>query len=239
MTKKRELTLSFPLVFPILSTTLYPTAEIVTFNMSSSIVTEMQRTFMHLRVPMDPLPPAGQLVAGPQQCTCYRCKPNLYRTHRPNPGTFKIGQHDYYALATHAVAWFTVPVVIEPRDVPSGLYEPRVLQAGQQVQLGARDVWRRLQQEFRFLRDYLTSGALTKFIAEKIVPYAMGIFDMVFFLGAFCPRNDRRNPAHRLQLRVLAVESTIKSRIQPVRFSSDYCGLQPHTLQLLRRRAWK
>jgi hypothetical protein len=115
----------------------------------------------------------------------------------------KPGQHDYYSLATHAVAWFTVPV-----DIDGSV----IIQAGQYDQRAAGAAWRRLQQEFSFLRDHLLDSALVKFVAEKVIPYAMSIFNGVFFLDSFRPRENRK---HKLELLEMAAESTTKSLIQP------------------------
>ena len=43
-----------------------------------------------------------------ENCTCFFCKPHLYKHHRLNPHPWSIepGQEDCYALATQAVAPF-------------------------------------------------------------------------------------------------------------------------------------
>jgi hypothetical protein len=69
-----------------------------------------------------------------------------------------------------------------------------------------------LQKEFSFLRDHLSDSALVEFVAEKVIPYAMSIFNSIFFIDSLRPRKNRK---HRLELLGLAAESTTKSLIQP------------------------
>lgn len=53
------------------------------------------------------LPPHRWPSARDENCTCLMCKPHLYRHHRLNPATFRPRHHDYYTLATQAVASFS------------------------------------------------------------------------------------------------------------------------------------